>query len=338
MGGAAVVYRHAEGLAARGHQVAVAAPRRGEGLRSVAMRAAVLLRDRLHGVRQTPLFDPPGVQTVEVGSPAAIPTGDCDAVIATGHQTAPWVYNQTSEGTGRPVYFLQHDERYLDAAAEETWHLPMTRVAVAEWIAETLREHGEDVAAVVPNAIDPAAFALDRPVRTRETRVVALYHRLPVKGPDVLVTALERLREELPEVQADVISARPPRHHLPGWVGLHIRPNAETLRAIYNRAAVCLHTSRLEGWGLVPMEAAACGCAVVATASRGVAEFLRDGRSMVEVPVGDGRALATEAARLLRDVDARATMAQAAMEDVARFSWEESTHRFEAVLRDLTGQ
>ncbi len=208
----------------------------------------------------------------------------------------------------------------------------MRRIAVANWIADTIRAHGETVQAVVPNAIDPEGYAVDRPLSERETRVVALYHRLPVKGPDTLISALEQLRVRVPTVRADVISARPPSHRLPEWVDLHVRPDQPQLRAIYNRAAVCLHTSRLEGWGLVPMEAAACGSAVVATASRGVAEFLRSGHSMVEVPVGDAEAVAAAAAHLLHEADARITLARAAMDDVARFSWEASTDRFEAVL------
>ncbi len=334
MGGAAVVYRHAAGLAARGHEVTVTAPRRGEGMRGWMMRAAVVLRDRVHGVERAPLFDPAGVRTVEVAAPAALSARGYDAVIATGHQTAPWVSHLAEREEARPFYFLQHDERYLSPSAERTWHLPMTRLAVARWIAETIEAHGETVSAVIPNALDPADFALDRPIEGRGPRVVALYHRLSVKGPDTLVRALDRLRDLVPGVGADVVSARPPSHRLPGWVDLHVRPDRDALRAIYNRAAVCLHTSRLEGWGLVPMEAAACGCAVVATASRGVAEFLRDGRSMVEVPVEDANALAAAAARLLLDPAERTRVVRAGMDDVARFSWAASTDLFEQVLLD----
>ena len=109
-------------------------------------------------------------------------------------------------------------------------------------------------------------------------------------------------------------------------------PETDELVALYNRASVCLHTSRLEGWGLVPMEAAACGCAVVATASRGVSEYLSDGRSMCLVDVGDAHGLAAHAARLLSRPDERIQIAVAGIEDVSRFSWAESTDRLESVL------
>ena len=338
MGGAAVVYRHAAGLAARGHEVTVAAPQSAGGAVGLARRAAVWARDRVHGVGTEPYHEVAGVRTVEPPRPEALDALGYHAVIATGWQTAPWVAALTkahpapaaSGGVG--LYFVQHDERHLSPRAEATWHLGLVNVAVAGWVAEVLEAHGAPVAGVVPNAVDPADMALRAPLDGRERRVVALYHRLPVKGPDTLVDALHALRALVPDVGADVVSARPPSHRLPEWATLHVRPPRPALRALYDRAAVCLHTARLEGWGLVPMEAAASGCAVVATASRGPAEFLRAGRSMVEVPVGDAGALARAAADLLLHPARRVAVAEAGLEDVARFSWDDSTDRFESVV------
>ena len=332
MGGAAVVYRHAAGLATRGHRVTVVAPRTGSGdLAGRARALAVRIRDRHHGVGSTPYYAALGVETREVGAIRSGVLPPADAVIATGFQTAPWVTNLESTA-GEKVYFLQHDERHLTPRAAATWALPMVRIAVARWIAETVEATGFPVLGVVPNAVDPADFALDMPLDGRGARVVALYHRLPSKGPDTLITALHEMRHIRGDLEADVIAARPPSHVFPPWVRVHVRPAPDELRALYNGVAVVLHTSRLEGWGLVPMEAAACGCAVVATASRGVAEFLRAGVSMLEVPVGDAGALAEAAIGLLDDPDSRIRLAHAAMADVARFSWDASTDAFETLL------
>lgn len=335
MGGAAVVYRHAAGLVRRGHDVTVVAPRLGAGGSVARLRAvAVAVRDRLHGVGAAPYYEADGVETVEVDrvSGDSVPTGE--AVIATGYQTAPWVADLPTRA-GEKAYFIQHDERHLTPRAEATWHLPLVRIAVASWIADVLAGAGAPALGVVPNAVDPADFALDAPVGGRDRRIVALYHRLPSKGPDTLVAALDAVRSQMPAVQADIIAARPPSHALPDWATVHVRPEPLVLRALYNRAAVLLHTSRLEGWGLVPMEAAACGCAVVATASRGPAEFLRSGASMIEVPVGDAEALARETVRLLNDAAACAAVSTAGMADVGRFSWEASTDAFERLLKRI---
>lgn len=334
MGGAAVVYRHAEGLVARGHEVTVVAPRSGAGGGMGRLRAlAVHVRDRLHGVASVPYYEAQGVETLEVDAIRQECLPLSDAVIATGYQTAPWVADNL--GTSRGVYFLQYDERNLNPRAGETWRLPLARVAISHWVADTVSAAGFPVRGVVPNAVDPADFRVDSPIEGRAPRVVALYHRHPVKGPETLVNALHEIRRRFPSAEADVISARPPSHRLPAWARLHIRPDTGDFRGICNRAAVVLHTSRLEGWGLVPMEAAACGCAVVATASRGVAEYLRDGVSMIQVPVGDASAVADAAVRLLTDMALRTSFASAAVADVARFSWDASTDEFERLLVEI---
>jgi len=290
------------------------------------------VRNRVHHVEERPMFDSGEVRTREIASPEDLNTDAFDSVIATGFQTAPWIHRAMGERMAGRVYFVQGDERYQSPKAEETWSLPFTRVSISHWLADVLEAHGARVASVIPNSVDPKTFVLSRPIPEREQRVVALYHRLPVKGPDTLIAALTRLKEQVPVVEADVISARPPRHRMPSWVTVHVRPEPNELVALYNRASVCLHTSRLEGWGLVPMEAAACGCAIVATASRGVSEYLSDGRSMCLVEVGDANGLAAHAARLLTHPAERIQIAAAGVDDVSRFSWADSTSRLEAVL------
>lgn len=331
-GGPAVVYTHAKELARRGHDVTVAAPRRMSGVKGGLRGTVGHIRNRIHGVPDQPLHDVEGVTTIEVASPGHLDGRGYDSVIATGHQTAPWVHRALGEGRAGGVYFIQGDERYQSAAAAHSWALPFTRVTVSQWLADELAALGHSVEAVIPNAVDPSVFRQTRPLSERGSRVVALYHRAPVKGPDTLIKALKLLKVTHPLVEADVISARPPEHRFPAWVTVHVRPSQPDLVELYNRAAVCLHTSRLEGWGLVAMESAACGCAVVATASRGVAEFLTPGESMVQVQPGDAEAIAYEAAALLDAPEQRIRLARAGRKSVTRYSWSESTDRLEAVL------
>lgn len=331
-GGAAVVYRHAVGLANRGHEVRVVAPKRMDGLRGHVRAMAGLVRNRLQDIEERPWHQLESVESQEVPSSADLDARGFDAVIATGHQTAPWVHRVVSQGTALGVYFIQGDERYQSKRAKATWALPLVRVTVSWWLADLLKSHEAPVQAVLPNAVDPDVYSPIRSLKDRECRVVALYHRHPVKGPKTLVAALEHLRALVPEVSADIITSRLPEHRLPDWTTVHVRPSHSELSSLYNRASVCLHTSRLEGWGLVPMEAAACGCAVVATASRGVSEYLTAGRSMLLVDPGDSIGLAMQASSLLVSSAQRQEIATAGVQDVSRFSWEASTDRLEQVL------
>lgn len=332
MGGAKVVYAHAEGLARLGHTVRVVAPSRaGEGVRDRAMRWAVAARDRLHGVAGGLAYAADGVESITLPSPRPHAFPDADVTVATGVQTAPWVA-RLPESKGRRVYFVQGDETFVRPDARDSWHLGMELLTCARWLADAMGEAGLSPVAVIPNAIDPREFGLDRRIEGRGPDVLALYHRHPVKGPDVLLDALRTLLAERPSVRCRVFCARPPSHALPEGVDVEIRPSADRLRELYNRAAVLLHPSRSEGWPLVPMEAAACGAAVVASANPGVQEYLADGVSMRAVPIGDGDALGRAALGLLSDASERTRLATSARASVARYSWSDSTARLAAAL------
>lgn len=66
-------------------------------------------------------------------------------------------------------------------------------------------------------------------------------------------------------------------------------------------AAAFVHTARYEGFGIVLLEALACGCPIVATdCPGGVREVLADGKYGILVPVGDDEALAAAILRVLK--------------------------------------
>jgi glycosyltransferase involved in cell wall biosynthesis len=83
---------------------------------------------------------------------------------------------------------------------------------------------------------------------------------------------------------------------------------------MYASADVFLYPSIYEGFGRVMVEAGASGLPVVATATAGAADILRDGETGLLAPVEDASALAQRAGELLADPARRARMGNAARE------------------------
>ncbi len=79
----------------------------------------------------------------------------------------------------------------------------------------------------------------------------------------------------------------------------------QQIRQRYQQADVTLFTSMMEheAFGLVPMEAMACGCPVIATGVGGSSEYCLDGVNCIRIPPGDPAALAHAVRQLAQSRD-----------------------------------
>ncbi|MBA2373561.1 MAG: glycosyltransferase [Chloroflexi bacterium] len=103
---------------------------------------------------------------------------------------------------------------------------------------------------------------------------------------------------------------------LSGIVRLH---GAELdARTLYGAFDVVVQASEAEGLPNSVLEAAAAGCAIVATAAGGTPEAVIDGRTGLLVPVRDEAALGTALLAVLVDPTLRQRLGGAALEHVAR--------------------
>jgi len=336
VGGVKIIYRYAGELHKLGHEVSIISPKsEGYRLRHLLKAGAVRIRDRWHGVEDRPYYETPeGVEHLIIPAPDPKFITDGDALIATAWQTAFWVDEMPPE-KGEKFYYIQNLETYLGNAEliQSTWKLPLKKIVIAKWLKKIAEEMDEETYDPIPIALDPKEFFLDRPIDVRPPRVTMLYHRLPIKGGIEGIEILKKVRETHPKLEAIIFAARKPSTTIPEWVELRIRPDTPQLRDIYNSTSVFLHTSHQEGWGMPPMEAMACGCAVVAAANKGVQEFITDGESGLLRPIGDVDALTEAAQTLLEDKGLRIKLAYAGRSAVQRFTWEKSVQQFERILK-----
>jgi D-inositol-3-phosphate glycosyltransferase len=107
----------------------------------------------------------------------------------------------------------------------------------------------------------------------------------------------------------DVISFSPPvaRAELPNW---------------YRAADLVCVPSYSESFGLVALEAQACGTPVVATAVGGLRTAVADGISGVLVDGHDPRAWSSVLARLLQEPQRRVLLSMGAVEHASHFGWD----------------
>jgi glycosyltransferase involved in cell wall biosynthesis len=107
------------------------------------------------------------------------------------------------------------------------------------------------------------------------------------------------------------------------------------LRALYSSCAVCVYPSLYEGFGLPPLEAMACGAAVIVSDIPVLREVL--GEAAVRVPPLDVLRTAASLVELLRDERQQAHFAQAGLNHARRFSWEKTAQLTLDVYREVLG-
>jgi len=105
----------------------------------------------------------------------------------------------------------------------------------------------------------------------------------------------------------------------------------------YSAAEVVVMPSHYESFGMVALEAMACGTPVVASQVGGLAYLVQDGVTGFVVPDQDPEALADRLTRLLGDPDLRLRMGKQAAAYARTFDWENVAVQIAEVYRRLLG-
>jgi glycosyltransferase involved in cell wall biosynthesis len=114
-------------------------------------------------------------------------------------------------------------------------------------------------------------------------------------------------------------------------------PKAD-LPELYRRASVFVLPSLADSYGLVTLEAMACGLPVIVTENCGSKEAVREGVDGFVVPIRDPQALATALRRLYDDPDRRHAMGRVAATRAREFTWERYGDRLLAVYDRILGR
>ena len=257
----------------------------------------------------------------------------------------PWKEDQLGPG-----YLISSGvERHAVQSADRV-------IAVSEAMrADVLRHFSIDSGrvVVVHNGIDPDVFA-----RTQRRGVL---ERLGIREPYVLFVGriseqkglfdLVEAASALPPTLTVVLCAATPdtpaiedrlRRALAGNPAIRWIPEmlpVPDVVELYSHAALFVCPSVYEPFGLIDLEAMACGTPVVASAVGGIVEVVEDGRTGLLVPPGRPAELAAAIRTLLDDPSRARAMGVAGRRRVEeRFTWERVAERTERVYVEAIGE
>ncbi len=166
----------------------------------------------------------------------------------------------------------------------------------------------------------------------------------PLKGIDTLIEAIASMRTKgnfnqlsfclvviggEPDLSSDKMDKEMARlkelchnYGLDDLVTFLGKRDQDTLPYYYSAATVVVVPSHYESFGMVALEAMACGTPVVASQVGGLAFLVQDGITGYTVPTSDVGALADRLSQLLKDPDLRDQLGRQAAAQAKDFSWD----------------
>jgi len=235
-------------------------------------------------------------------------------------RTAAW------NGRGNPL-----SRALLFAIAKSGYWLSLRHIAVSDWVAG---KTGRRETHVIPAGISLSVF---RPVEvavrsSRRFVVGTVASRAPAKGYAVFLDAIGGLPDEA-AAGMQVVVASFENVSLPTKVEARLlRPTSdEDLVAFYHLCDVFVFASYMEGFGLPPLEAMACGVPVVTTECGGVREFASEQNALM-IPPGRPDLIRDAILRLQGDSELRERLRRNGIEVARQFSVSKMVRAHEALL------
>lgn len=221
----------------------------------------------------------------------------------------------------------------------------------------TIIPPGVDTARFYPIPADEARLAIGLPA---DERMLLFVGRIePLKGVDTLIEALARLQRSgfqscYPHTLAIIggdVNAAPEQMNaellrlqgLARDLGISDlvlflgKRSQDSLPYYYSAAEALVMPSHYESFGMVALEAMACGTPVVASQVGGLAFLVQNGETGFVVPDGDPDALGDRLRQLLSQPELRHQLGQQAARYAANYAWPEIARRIIQVYRELVG-
>lgn len=298
---------------------------------------------------------------------------DADMTIATAWQTAYFV-DSLPKSKGEKAYFVQHYEIWDTWNSDEAWEqvtsladeaasypiemyevtplnpkvkrqkelvdhsyeLPLSKITISSWLEKLLEsKFNQDVTGVITNSVNHSIFYPERTDNSDTVSILLPSRDTPWKGEREAQELVKEIGTSY-DVDIHMYGSEPEQCAYSDYVIQHSNISDEKLRHLYSNADIFVLPSWVEGFGLPPLEAMACKCAVVATNVGGVPDYAEHGETAIVVPPRDSLELIEGVRQLINDEEKRMYLQEQGYKQVQKYTWSDATEKLEQALQNIT--
>lgn len=316
-GGTRFIYQLANELVYRGHSVEIVLPQNA----SIAWP----LRAKITRVKEL--------------TPVTIPAADF--ILPNFY---PTVFPAWESKKGRVVRLSLGYEPLWVAESERalaSYLIDAPIISISQWHRQLiLQETGRD-STVIPGGVDSTVFC-PFPKKSLSTGRLTIAYILRSKeqgytwkGTEDFWEACRHLAKLVPEFDVQVVAPEGANYPAPRPYEILKASSDTEMAQFYAQADIFVSTSYFESFSMPPLEAMACGTAVVTTDNGGNRDYTKNGENCLLVPPSDIQLLTQALAQLLTREKERNRLALVGLQFAQSWSWRRSAELLEALLLKL---
>lgn len=287
---------------------------------------------------------------------------DADATIATGWMTAYQV-NALKESKGEKYYFVQHyeawnlwqkekywskarsrgdpklemvniepdekEDKKLKEMVEKTYSFDLKKIVNSEWEEKFLSELGEKSYGRIDLGVNQELFSFSSTQENDKVELLSLSRGRLEKGEKELLEVYNKLDNSNLDIKLSLFGEEK-SEDMPESVDFYQNPSDQELAELYSRSDIFFYPSRIESYGMPPLEAMACETVIVSTDVGAVSHYGTD-IGVHTVPIMDPN----KALQKIRDLYGCEKMNEMKQENKRKaneFLWEKTAKQFENII------
>jgi GT2 family glycosyltransferase len=205
--------------------------------------------------------------------------------VATHYETCQYaVLAHSLDPSSTLAYLVQGYEGWFPGATIdevlETYAAIPNRIVVSSWLGEMLKRWGF-TSTVIPNGID-TGFFYPAPARSAgPVRILTLLRDDPQGAFRIAAEVLTRIKSKYPHAEIIGVGNLVERPEFSSFLSeKHVVADRKGMRDLYHKSDIFIDCSMVQGFGLMGLEAMACGVAAVLSSTGGVREYANDSNAL----------------------------------------------------------